>query len=593
MIPDAVGRAWRGVRGMSWGQRLPGAAELRAADKGTRRRDLVVGLSVAAVALPSSLGMADLAGLPATAGLYATMLPLLAYALFGSSRQLIVGPDGATAALTATTLAPLAAGSLQHYGDLALTLTLLLGVYLALGALLRLGFMADFLSKPVLAGYFNGVGLQIIAGQAGKLLGIKVPGNHFFDTVEHLIMRLPRTSLTTLALSVSLLVLGGVVKKLWPRAPVALIVVVVAIAASVGLSLSDHGVAVVGEVRRGLPVPTVPHVTLSDLFQLMLPAAGMALVSFGDAIAITRNYAARNGYEIVPGREFTGIGAANLVSAFTQGMPVSSSGSRTAVNDASGGRSQWVGISVAVIALLVAAFATPLLKPLPKAALGVVLILSAVGMISASGMVRLRRVHDSEAALALATMLAVLAFGTLGGLLIAVGLSIGVFVYRTVRPHDAVLGRQPDVDGYHDIAIHEDAQTEPGLVVYRFDAPLYFPNALWFRDRVREVVAATEARPDNGGPVRWLVANVEAVTYIDSTAVQMLRDLHDELAERGIVLALARAKHPLRVVLRRSGLAQVLGEERIFPTVATAVAAYLAEADAGSETGSETGSGAG
>ncbi|WP_198035162.1 SulP family inorganic anion transporter [Streptacidiphilus rugosus] len=586
---DAAARTWRAVRSMSWRQRLPGLTDLRATEPRTRRRDLLVGLSVAAVALPSSLGMADLAGLPATAGLYATTVPLLGYVLFGSSRQLIVGPDGATAALTATTLAPLAAGSVGHYTDLATALALLMGLWMALGALLRLGFMADFLSRPVLAGYFNGVGLQIIAGQTGKLLGLKVPGTHFFDTVEHLILRLGHTSLTTLALSLSLLALGLVTKWVWPRAPVALLVVVAAIVASSALSLADHGVATVGEVRRGLPVPQIPHVRLSDLFDLMLPAAGMALVSFGDAIAITRTYAARNGYEITPGRELTGIGAANMVAAFTQGMPVSSSSSRTAVNDSSGGRSQVVGIVVVVIALVVAAFATPLLEPLPKAALGVVLVLSALGMISAKDMVRLRRVHTSEAALAMSTMLAVLTFGTLGGLLIAVALSIGVFVYRTVRPHDAVLGRQPDVDGYHDIAVHEDAQTEPGLVVYRFDAPLYFPNALWFRDRVREVIASTEAQAqaeadmETGtgaaadGTVRWLVVNVEAVTYIDSTAVEMLRALHGELAERGILLALARAKHPLRRVLRRAGFAAVLGEDRIYPTVATAVAAYLAE----------------
>jgi len=568
------------VRALTWRDVLPGVPEVKAQARTVWRKDVLVGVSVAAVAIPASLGMADLAGLAPTAGLYATMFPLVAYALIGSSRKLVVGPDGALSSLTASSVAPLAAGAADRYAALAAGLALLTGLVMLAAALLRLGFMADFLSKPVLIGYFNGVALTIIGGQAGKLVGVKTTSSKFFPQLWELITHLGTASVVTAGLSAALIALVLVVRWLVPKAPSALIVVVGATIASAALDLAAHGVSTVGHVSGGIPLPRLPHMTFGQASTLALAAAGMALVSFGDVIATTRTYAARDGYEISPGRELSGLGAANLVAAVTHGQPVSSSGSRTAVLDAAGGRSQVAGVTIAALALLVALFATPLLTDLPKAALGVVLVFAALGMISARGVVRLRRVHDTEAALALATMLAVLVFGVLGGLLIAVALSIGVFVYRSVRPHDAVLGESADVDGWHDVGRMRNPQTLPGLVVYRFDAPLFFPNALYFKDQVRQTLAAPQDESgdeDGGGSdprVTWLLVNAEAMVYLDSTAEQMLRDLHAELAEQGVTLAFARVKGHIREILDSSGLTEIVGTEYFFSSVRAGAEAF-------------------
>lgn len=558
------------VRDATWRSTAPGLSELTAQAPRHWRKDLIVGLSVAAVAVPSSLGMAELAGVPPTAGLYATMFPLAVYLLFGSSRQLVVGPDGTLSALTASTLAPIAAGDPAQYGALAAALAIAVGLWMLVGAALRLGFMADFLSKPVLIGYSNGVALQIIASQAGKLLGIKVQSRNFFPTIREVVGNLGHTSLTTLALSASLAAMALVLVWAWPKAPVYLAVVLVAGAASALLHLDQHGIATIGPVGAGLPIPKPPRITFTQASTLVLAAAGMALVSFGDATAITRTYAAKNGYEVQAGRELAGLGAANIAAGLTQAMPVSSSGSRTAVNDAAGGRTQLVGLAVLAVAVLIALFATSLISPLPKAALGVVLVLAAARQISARGVLRLRRVREAEAGLAVAAMLAVLTFGVLGGLLVAVALSIGLFVYRSVRPHDAILGKSPDIDGYHDITRHLDAQTVPGLIVYRFDAALYFPNSPHFADQVRQLLEDAEQ------PVSWFMVNAEAITYIDSTAVEMLHALHAELAGLGVVLTMARAKGPLRAVLAKSGLTDTIGSEHFFPTVTSGVEAFRA-----------------
>lgn len=569
---NEIGRAMRRTSGwfktLTWRDALPGVPEVARQARPVWRKDIMVGVSVAAVAIPASLGMADLAGLPPTVGLYATMFPLIAYALIGSSRKLVVGPDGALSALTATTVAPLALGHGSEYVVLAAALAVATGVVMLAASAMGLGFMADFLSKPVLLGYFNGVAISIIGGQAGKLLGVKTTKSGFFPQSWEVLTHLGKASLVTGGLSAALIALVLALRKLAPKIPAALVVVVAATIASAALHLSRHGVSTVGTVGAGIPMPAIPHVSFREGTTLLLAAVGMALVSFGDVIATTRVYAVRDGYEVVPGRELAGLGTANIISGLTHGQPVSSSGSRTAVVDASGGRTQVVGVTIAAVALLVALFATSLLTNLPKAALGVVLVFAALGMISARGVVRLRKVHDTEAALAVATMLGVLVFGVLGGLLVAIGLSIGVFVYRSIRPHDAVLGRADDVDGWHDVSRFPTAQTVPGLVVYRFDAPLYFPNAPFFREQVRRTLAGAEA------PVTCLLVNAEAVTYIDSTAVEILEELHGELAAADITLAFARVKWRIRQVFDASGLSSVVGPENFYGSVRSGVKAY-------------------
>ena len=429
--------------------------------------------------------------------------------------------------------------------------------------------MADFLSIPILVGYFNGIALIIIASQLGKILGLSISATYFFGVLRELVSEASQIHWWTALFSLALLALLLTLKRVAPTFPGSLLAVVVAGVASVTLDLSARGLAVVGDIPAGLPSLTVPEVPLRDVSLLALPAAGLALVAFADTIANARTYAKRNGYEIRANRELAGLGAANIAAGFSRALAISASGSRSALNDASGGTSQVVGLVTALVVAVVAAVATPLIAPVPIAALGVVVIAAVMGMIDIDGIWRLRRVHSAEVGLAVATMLGVLILGVLNGLLVAIGLSIGVFVYRSIRPHDAILGAVHDVDGYHNVEAFPAAETVPGLIVYRFDAPLFFPNAPYFKERVLTLVAAAETPP------RCVLINAEAITYIDTTGVATLRELRADLAGDGILLTVARAKIMLRSVLDSTGLTTEIGPENFFPTIRTGVRAYL------------------
>lgn len=531
------------------------------------RADLVSAVSVAAIAIPASLGMAELAGLPVVVGLYATMLPLLGYAVLGSSRQLVVGPEGTLAALTAVTVAPLAAGDPARYAALAAALAVVMSAVLVIGGLLRLGFMADFFSKPVLLGYVNGIALTIIASQLGKLLGVSVSEQDFFPILWELVRELGDVHRTTLVLSAILLALAFGLRRYTPKVPSTLVVLAVAILASELLDLVEEGVTVVGEVEGGLPSLGWPDVRIGDVVELLLPASAFALIAFADTIACARTYAIKNDYEIDANRELAGLGGANFASGISGAFPVSASGSRTAVNDATGGKTQVMGLATAVVVAVIALFATALIEPLPKAALGVVLVIAALALFDFASIWRLRRIRAAEVGLALVALVGVLVFGVLGGLAVAIGLSIAVFVYRTVRPHDAVLGAVDDVDGFHDVARYDTAQTVPGLIVYRFDAALFFANAEYFRQQVVALVAA-EPRP------KWLLVNAEAFVYLDSTAVDTLKQLAGELSRQGVTLGFARLKEPQRKIFEQTGLTGLVGHEHFFPTVRAGVAAF-------------------
>ncbi len=546
----------------------PGIDELRHTDRTYVRTDVIAGLSVAAIAIPASLGMASLAGVSPSVGIYATLLPLVVYAIFGSSRQIIVGPEGATAALTAAALAPLAIAQSAHYVELAALLALMAGIVLLIGSLLGLGFMADFLSKPVLLGYINGTAVLIISSQLGKLFGLSISSDDFIHRIGEFGREVPDSHWKTVVLSAALLGLAIVLRIYLPRFPVALSLVVLGWLLSVSLDLKAHGVATVGHVPRGLPSIAAPTIHFADVRSLVLPAIGLALVGFGDATANGRVFARRRGYELDANQDLAGLAGAQIASAFTGGMPVSSSGSRTAVSDAAGGRTRIVSLTTAGLVALFAAFAMPLIEPLPQAVLGVVVVAAAIGLIDVEDVLKLKRVRTWELGLAISAFAGVLLFGLLDGIIVAVGLSIGVFVYRAVRPHDAVLGSVEDVDGYHDITRLEAAQTLPGLVVYRFDAPIFFPNALYFRQQVLGLIEREEPKP------RWVLLNAEAVTYVDATAIDMLLGLQAELADAGVLLAVARAKGMLRDVFESTGVTAAIGPENFFPTVRSGVAAF-------------------
>jgi SulP family sulfate permease len=533
--------------------------------------DLVAGVTVGAVAVPSSLAMAELAGMPVVFGLYGTFLPLAVYALLGTSRQHVVGPDSTLAALTAVTLAPLAmvGGEVDpaRYVALAAALALAMGAMLLLAGVFRLGFVADFFGKPVLLGYINGVALIVIASQLAKLLGISVGARDFFPVVWEVLSKLSDANGPTVLLSAGLLAAALAVRRFLPAVPPSLVVLALALVIAALVDLESHGIAVVGEVEGGLPSFGLPRVGAHDFLDLVLPAAAFSLVAFADLIATVRTFAQKHGYEIDANRELTAIGGANLIGGLTGAFPVSSSNSRSAVNDSAGARSQAAVLVAATVVGLFLLFAMPLIEPLPTAALGVIIVVAAAGLINVHSIWRLRRVRSAEAALALVAFGGVLAFGVVGGVVVAIALSVGVFLYRAARPHDAVLGRVDDVDGYHDVGRWEGAETVPGLLVYRFDAPPFFVNAEYLRQRVLALAGASE-------DVRWLVLNAEAWTFLDSTAIDVLSRLQVELEQRGIALCFARLKGRQREIFQDTGLTARIGPDRFFPTVRAAVAAF-------------------
>jgi len=532
------------------------------------RSDLPAGVTVAAVILPIAMAYGQLSGLPAIAGVYASLLPLAAYALFGSSRQLILGPDASTTALMATTVAPLAAGNPARYAALAGALALMVGLFCIAAGLARLGFLADFLSKPILVGYINGLALTIIASQLSKVFGVPIRSGDFFGQLAEFAAKLGRLHWPTLATGASVLAVVLLLRRAAPRVPGALIAVVGATAAAAVFHLDAYGVSTVGAIRPGLPSLTLPIVAVGDLGPLASSALGIALVIFSDTILNGRTFARRNGYTINAQRELVALGAANAAAGLSQGFPVSASGARTAVNEAVGGKTQLVGVVAALALVAILLFLTAPLSMFPTAALGAVLIAAVLGLLDFATLRQLYRVRKREFVIALVAMLGVLILGLLQGILLPIALSLALLLARAARPHDAVLRLVEGLDGFHDIGDYPEGETTPGLIVYRYDAPLFFANAEHFRARVRGLVAGAES------PVEWFLVDAEAITDVDATAAEMLEGLRGELASHGVVLAMARVKQPVRAIMARAGLVDAIGKPRFFPSIRSGVAAF-------------------
>ena len=551
-----------------WAAAAPGLAQFRGYRRSWLRGDVMAGLTVAAYLVPQGMAYATLAGLAPVAGLWASLLPLLIYAVLGSSRYLSAGPESSTALMTASALAPLAAGDSGRYAMLAAALAGLVGVLCVAAGLLRLGFIADLLSRPVLIGYMAGVALIMVAGQLGRLTGTTVTGDGFIAEVRSLAHALPNVHWPTLALSAAVLAALLVLARIVPRAPGPFIAVALASAAVAVFSLDRHGIGVIGAVPEGLPPVGLSSVPLSDLATLAAASGGVALVAFSDSVLNARVFAARKGETIDANAELRALGLCNMGSAVCHGFPVSSSASRTALGELAGARTQMYSLVALSLLLAVMLFAHGLLATFPTAALGAMVVYAAVRLIDIAAFRRLAKFRRSELILALLTACAVLIFGVLYGVLAAVGLSILDLLRRVARPHDSVLGFVPGVAGMHDIADYPQAQLEPGLLVYRYDAPLFFANAEDFRTRA---MAAVDANPD---PVRWFVLNAEANVEVDLTALDAVDHLRRDLTRRGIVFAMARVTWHLRVALDAAGLLDTIGEDHIFPTLPTAVQAY-------------------
>ncbi|WP_432043897.1 SulP family inorganic anion transporter [Streptomyces cadmiisoli] len=531
--------------------------------------DLLAGVTVSAYLVPQVMAYAGVAGLPPVAGLWAILPALALYALFGTSRLLSVGPESTTALMTATVVAPLAAGSPSRYAPLAAALAATVGLLCLLARVARLGFLADLLSRPVLIGYMAGVALIMAVDQLPKLTGVRMSGTDFFPQLWSFTRNLLTAAPPTVALSAAAIAFLFTMARYMPALPGPLLAVILGTAATAWFGLEErYGIRVIGEVPSGLPPIAVPN--LDELPRLILPALGVLLVAYSDFILTARAFANAGGEKptLNPNQEFIALGAANLGASALHGFPVSSSASRTALASSFGARSQAYSLVAGAVVLTVLLFLSPLLAHIPSAVLGALVVYAAARMIDLAGFRRLASFRHRELALALACLLGVLALGVLYGVLVAVGLSVAELLSRVARPHDAVQGLVPGVAGMHDVDDYAEARTIPGLLVYRYDSPLFFANAEDFRRRALAAVASQST------PVRWLLLNMEANVEVDITALDALDELRHELTRRGIVFALARVKQDLLDDLEAYGLVDSVGTELIFPTLPTAVAAY-------------------
>jgi sulfate permease, SulP family len=547
---------------------LPGLGVLLRYQRGWLRPDVLAGVTVAAYLIPQVMAYAEVAGLPPVAGLWAIVGSLLVYAVFGSSRQLSVGPESTTALMTAVAIAPLAGGDPGRYAGLAAALALVVGVLCVVGWAARLGVVADLLSRPVLIGYMAGIAVLMIVSQLGKIGRVKVDGDSVIAEIRSFVNQLGNVHLPTLGLAGVVLAFLLVASWLFPRLPVPLFGVLLATAATAVFSLREHGIQVVGAIPSGFPAPEIPSVSGADLMALLLPAIGVAIVGYNDNVLTARAFASRGAHRVDANAELLALGTANVASGLLRGFPVSSSGSRTAIGDAMGNRTQLhslVALGAVVLALLAG---HSVLAQFPSAALGALVIYAALRLIDLPEFRRFATFRRSELVLALATTLSVLLLGVLYGVLAAIALSILDLLRRVARPHDGILGFVPDLAGMHDIDDFPNATTVPGLVVYRYDAPLCFANADNFHQRA---IAAVNASPQ---PVRWFLLNAEANVEVDITAVDAIDQLRTELNRLDITFAMARVKQDLRDDLQAAGLIDHIGEDLIFPTLPTAVTAY-------------------
>jgi high affinity sulfate transporter 1 len=549
-------------------------------------KDIVAGTVLTTLLVPQGMAYAELAGLPPITGLYTSILCLLGYAVFGPSRILVLGPDSSLGPMIAATILPLAGagGDPARAIALASMLALMVGAIMVLAAVAKLGFIADLISKPTMIGYMNGLALTILVGQLPKLFGFKVDADGFLGELAGFITGLAggKAVAASAAVGIAGIAVILVLQRWLPKVPAVLVAVVLAIAAASIFSLAGHGVSLVGVLPKGFPPLTIPDVGVADLGPLFAGALGIALVSLADTISTASAFAARTGQEIDGNGEMIGIGAANLAAGLFQGFPVSTSGSRTAVAERSGSKTQLTGVTGAALIVVMIVFVPGLFRNLPQPVLAAVVITASLSLADIPGTVRLWKQRKTEFLLSIAAFGGVVLLGVLPGIAIAVGLSILNVFRRAWWPYQTVLGRVEGLEGYHDRRSYPAARVLPGLVIYRFDAPLFFANARTFRD---EIMRLAQADP----PPRWILIAAEPVTDVDTTASDVLEDLDETLNGRGISLVFAGLKDPVRGKIERYGLTRTIDPRHFFPTVGAAVAAFCAETGAAWTSATPTG----
>ena len=544
---------------------LPGLVTARRYDRSLLRHDLVASLVLTAVLIPAGLGYAEAAGLPAVTGLYATIVPLVAYAVAGPSRLLVLGPDSALAPIIAASVLPLAAGDPDRAVALAGLLALMMGGLLLLGGIFRMGFVTDLLSKPIRLGYLNGIALVVVVGQLPKLFGFTVDGDSTIDDLRAFVAALADGDGSALAAAFGIGALVAIIGigATWNRAG-AMAVVVVASMVIVAASGWRDELPVVGALPAGLPAPALDGITWGDARSLVGPALGIALIAFTDTSVLSRVYAVRHSYAVSGSHEMRAIGVSNIAAGAFGGFPVSASSSRTPVAEQAGARTQAVGLFGALLLVAFVLVAPELTSYLPAAVLAAVVIVAASSLVDVRTFVELLRVDRLDAALASVAFLGVVLVGVLEAIVIALTLSLIAFVNEAWRPYRAELGRRPGVRGYHDLSRHRSAAVIEGIVIVRFDAPLFFANAAIFAEYVRSRVADREG-------VRYVILAAEPITGLDSTAVDELVRLDDELARAGIELVIAEMKGPVKDDLVRRRLGDRFHPDRFAPTVGAAV----------------------
>jgi high affinity sulfate transporter 1 len=532
------------------------------------RHDAIAGVCLASVAVPVAIAYAQLAGFRPEVGLYSSILPLVAYAIFGTSRQLIINPDAAVCAMVAASVAPLAAGDPSLYASLSVMLALLAGVFCILASFFRLGAVGDFLSKPILVGFMNGVALSILQGQIGKICGFSVKAEGMLRWFLEVVSKLPHAHGPTLAIGLGSLLTLLLLRRLAPRAPAALVVMIVAGALIAVLKLGSRGVAVLGVISGGIPTPHLPAIPPSALPALTAKAAGLALVIFSGGVVTARSFANKDHHQIDMDAELAALGAANIASALGQGFAVTDADSRTAIAYASGGRTQVTGVVAAGCMGLVLLFFTRPFRYVPVPALGAILIVAAVSLFDFDSLRRIWRVDKGEVALSLVTTLGVVVAGPINGILVAVTLALARFIRGTARPREEILGKVEGMPGFHSIERHPGAQTVLGLLLYRFGGPITFFNAAYFKERALGAARAT------GPALRWFVLDAIPITSVDVTGLDALDELRRELAECGTTLVVAGRRTEFLTWLRQIGLHRAEDDRFVFPTLRQAVRAF-------------------
>jgi len=554
---------------------LPGVLTLRQYQASWLPRDIAAGLVLTTMLVPVGIAYAVASGVPGIYGLYATIVPLLVYALFGPSRILVLGPDSSLAAIIFGVVFPLSGGDPNRAIALAAAMAIVSGAVCILAGIARLGFITELLSKPIRYGYMNGIALTVLISQVPKVFGFNIesdgPARNIWAIMQAILSG--NTNWTAFAIGAGTLSLILLLKR-FKRVP-AILIAVVGATVIVGMwdLATTAGVAVLGPLPQGLPAFEIPWIHQADIVPVLIGGFAVAMVSFADTSVLSRTYAARLRTSVEPNQEMVGLGLANLAAGFFQGFPVSSSSSRTPVAEASGARTQLTGVVGAVAVALLLLFAPNLLQHLPSAALAAVVIASAIGLIEVGDLIRIYRIQRWEFWLSIVCLVGVAVFGAIPGIGIAVVLAVIEFLWDGWRPHSAVLGRAEGIKGYHDINRYPNARRVPGLVLFRWDAPLFFANAEFFRERVLDAVATSPTL------ARWLVVAAEPVTSVDVTAADMLEDLDKTLHESGIKLCFAELKDPVKDKLKRFGLFARIGEEFFFPTVGSAVSSYLERHD--------------